>query len=186
MRGKLGLRQRALPPPGAQPPSEVAGAPFARCHEKPHLCKRTIIAHPLEGSDIAPPPVHSGSMIPRFGLRIGAALAAFVALVLTIAPADWLAGLLNVSGADATNFLVRRYAASATVALFVATAAIARNTAPEKAALLALSAWFAVQGMVAVWGVVFGYAGGFAWAAVVADPIIAAWFFILSARAAKD
>jgi len=124
-------------------------------------------------------------MTPRSGLIMGAAFAALVALVLAFAPADWLAGLLGVSGADATSFLVRRYAASATAALFVSTAAIARQTAPSRAALLALSAWFGVQGLVAVWGIASGHVGGLAWIAIVADPLIAGWFIALSAKVAK-
>lgn len=125
-------------------------------------------------------------MTPRSGLIAGAVLAAFVALVLAFVPAGWLAGLLNVSGADATSFLVRRYGASATAALFVSTAAIVQKTAPARAALLALSAWFGVQGLVAMWGISFGHVGGLAWAAVVADPLIAGWFIALSVKAAKD
>ena len=75
-------------------------------------------------------------MTPRSGLTMGAAFAALVALVLAFVPADWLAGLLGVSGADATTFLVQRYGASATAALFVLTAAIACQTVPSRAALL--------------------------------------------------
>jgi hypothetical protein len=125
-------------------------------------------------------------MTPRSGLIVGAALAALVALVLAFVPADWLAGLLSVSGADATSFLVRRYGASATAALFVSTAAIVLKTAPSRAALLALSAWFGVQGLVAIWGIAFGSVGGLAWLAVVADPLIAGWFIALAAKVAKD
>ena len=125
-------------------------------------------------------------MTPRSGLIVGAALAALVALVLAFVPADWLAGLLDVSGADATSFLVQRYGASATAALFVSTAAIAQQTAPSRAALLALSAWFGVQGLVAIWGIALGHVGGLAWVAVVADPLIAGWFIALSVKAAKD
>lgn len=125
-------------------------------------------------------------MTPRSGLIAGAALAALVALVLAFVPAGWLAGLLNVSGADATSFLVRRYGASATAALFVSTAAIVQKTAPARAALLALSAWFGVQGLVAIWGIAFGHVGGLAWLAVVADPLMAGWFIALSAKVAKD
>lgn len=141
-----------------------------------------MIALPSEGSDIVRSTGHSGGMTPRSGLIVGAALAAFVTLVLAFAPADWLAGLLDVSGADATSFLVRRYGASATAALFVATAAIARQSAASRAALLALSAWFGVQGLVAVWGIVSGHVGGLAWVAVVADPLISWWFIALSAK----
>jgi hypothetical protein len=121
-------------------------------------------------------------MTPRFGLITGVALAAFVALVLAFAPADWLAGLLGGSGVDATSFLVRRYGASATAALFVSTAAIAAHVAPSRAALLALSVWFGAQGLVALWGLAFGHVGGLAWAAVVADPLIAGWFIALSVK----
>lgn len=124
-------------------------------------------------------------MTPRSGLTMGAAFAALVALVLAFVPADWLAGLLGVSGADATTFLVQRYGASATAALFVLTAAIACQTVPSRAALLSLSAWFGVQGLVAVWGIAFGRVGGLAWVAVVADPLIAGWFIVLSAKVSK-
>jgi hypothetical protein len=141
-----------------------------------------MMSLPSEGSDIVRSAEHSSRMTPRFGLIMGAALTALVALVLAFVPADWLAGLLGVSGVDATSFLVRRYGASATAALCVSTAAIAVQAAPSRAALLALSAWFGVQGLVAVWGLAFGHVGGLAWAAVVADPLIAGWFIALSAK----
>ena len=48
-----------------------------------------------------------------------------------------------------------------------------------------LSAWFGVQGLVAVWGIAFGRVGGLAWVAVVADPLIAGWFIALSAKVSK-
>ena len=85
-------------------------------------------------------------MNPRYGLTVGAAIAAGVGLFLAIAPTSWLEELLEVRGADATSFLVRRYAASATAALFVVTTAIARRTNPQRAALLGLATWFGVQG----------------------------------------
>ena len=121
-------------------------------------------------------------MNPRHGLTAGAVIAAVVGLFLAVASAAWFEGLLDVSGADATTFLVRRYEASATVALFVVTAAIGLQANPQRAVLLALSAWFGVQGVVALSGVVSGTVGGLAWAAVFADPLIAAWFFALSGR----
>jgi hypothetical protein len=124
-------------------------------------------------------------MTPRFGLITGAALTSFVALVSAFVPVDWLAGMLGVSGVDATSFLLRRYGGSATAALCVSTAAIARHAAPARAALLALSAWFSVQGLVALWGLAFGQVGGLAWVAVVADPLIARWFIALSAKVDK-
>jgi hypothetical protein len=123
-------------------------------------------------------------MTPRFGVITGAALAAGVALVLAFVPADWLAGLLGVSGGDATSFLVRRYGASATAALCVSTAAIAAHAAPSRAALLGLSTWFGIQGLVALWGLAFSDVGGLAWVAVVADPLIAGWLIALSAKVA--
>ncbi|HLA14275.1 MAG TPA: hypothetical protein VJZ25_04560 [Gemmatimonadaceae bacterium] len=92
-----------------------------------------MMALPSEGSDIVRSAEHSSRMTPRFGLITGAALAALVALVLAFVPADWLAGLLGVSGVDATTFA-------------------------------------------------FGHVGGLAWAAVVADPLIAGWFIALSAK----
>ena len=85
-------------------------------------------------------------------------------------------------GADATSFLVRRYAASATAALFVVTTAIARRTNPQRAALLGFATWFGVQGVVAIWGVGTGTVGGLAWVAVFADPLIAAWFVMWASR----
>lgn len=121
-------------------------------------------------------------MNPRYGLIAGAAVAGVVALILAIAPAGWLAGLLDMTDAEATTFLVRRYAASATVALFVATTGIALGATPQRAGLLAVATWFAVQGVVAVWGIVSGTAGGLAWLAVFSDPLIAAWFLALSGK----
>lgn len=145
-----------------------------------------MIALPSEGSDTIPSTEHSSRMTPRFGLITGAALAACVALVLAFVPADWLAGLLGVSGVDATSFLVRRYGASATAALCVSTAAIAAHAAPSRAALLALSAWFGVQGLVALLGLASGHVGGLAWVAVVADPVIAGWFIALAAKSPNN
>jgi hypothetical protein len=91
--------------------------------------------------------------------------------------------MLDTSGADATTFLVRRYGASATAALAVTTAIIARGGAPQRAALLGVAAWFGGQAVVAVWGLASGTVGGLAWLAVFADPLIAAGFLALSARA---
>jgi hypothetical protein len=119
---------------------------------------------------------------PRYGLPVGAAIAAGVGLFLAIAPMSWLEELLDVRGADATSFLVRRYAASATAALFVVTTAIARRTNPQRAALLGFATWFGVQGVVAILGVASGAVGGLAWLAVLADPLIAAWFLMWASR----
>jgi hypothetical protein len=101
-------------------------------------------------------------------------------VVLAIAPATWLADMLDVAGDDAATFLVRRYAASATAALAVVTIAIVRRTEPRKAVLLGYATWFGGQAVIAWWGVISGSAGGLAWAGVVADPLIAAWFLVLS------
>lgn len=121
-------------------------------------------------------------MNPRYGLTAGAAIAAGAGLFLAIAPTSWLEELLDVRGADATSFLVRRYAASATAALFTVITAIARRTNPQRAALLGLATWFGVQGVVAILGVGTGTVGGLAWLAIFADPLIAAWFLMLSSR----
>jgi hypothetical protein len=121
-------------------------------------------------------------MNPRYGAIAGAVIAASVAMVLAVAPAGWLADMLGVSGHDATTFLIRRYAASATAALAVVTIAAARRTDPTRAVLLGLGTWFGVQAVTAWWGTLAGEVGGFAWLAVVADPLIAAWFLLLSRR----
>jgi hypothetical protein len=113
-------------------------------------------------------------------------MTAAVALVLAIAPAGWMAELLDVASADATAFLTRRYAASATAALFVVTIAVMRGGSPRRAGLLALATWFAVQGVVAVVGLVSGTVGGLAWAAVLADPLLAAWFLVLARNVQRD
>jgi hypothetical protein len=123
-------------------------------------------------------------MNPRFGLLAGALITASAALVLAFAPVSWLASLLDVSSDAVTTFLVRRYGASATAALFVVVAAAERGAIARRATLLGLATWFAVQGAVAVWGIVSGAVGGLAWLAMIADPLIAAWFFVLSARCA--
>ncbi|HEX6336914.1 MAG TPA: hypothetical protein VFZ85_08170 [Jiangellaceae bacterium] len=125
-------------------------------------------------------------MNPRHGLLAGAAIAGTVALVLAIAPTSWLADMLDVAGDDATAFLVRRYAASATAALFVAITGIAQGARPHRAGLLAVAVWFTVQGLVAVVGIVSGTVGGFAWLAAFADPLIAAWFFVLSGNVHRN
>ena len=121
-------------------------------------------------------------MHPRHGLITGASIAGVVAVVLAFAPTDWLAELLAVDGPDATTFLVRRYAASATAAVFVATASIARRAEPRRASLYALATWFGVQGAVAVAGVLSSTVGGLVWVAIVADPALALWFLTLTKR----
>jgi hypothetical protein len=141
---------------------------------------------PEKGIDAIPLWAHAGSVNPRYGLIAGAAIAGFAALVLAIVPAGWLADLLDVAGDDATAFLVRRYAASATAALLVVTASIARGADPQRAVLLALATWFAVQGIVAIVGIATGTVGGLAWLAVVADPLLAAWFFALSRNVQRN
>src|SRR5918994_5423725 len=135
---------------------------------------------PRKGIDVIPFRVQDGSVNPRYGLIAGAAVGGAVALVLAIAPASWLADLLDVSGEDATTFLMRRYAASATAALFVATIGTVRGASPQRTGLLAMAIWFGAQGLVAVVGVVSGTVGGLAWVAIFVDPLIAAWFFALS------
>jgi hypothetical protein len=119
-------------------------------------------------------------MNPRYGVLAGAAIAAVVAAVLAVVPAAWFGDMLDVEGRDATTFLVRRYAASATAALAVVTIATARRTDPMRAVLLGLSTWFGVQTVTAWLGIIAGAVGGFAWLAVLADPLIAAWFLLLS------
>jgi hypothetical protein len=141
---------------------------------------------PGKGIDFAPYRGHAGNVNPRSGLIAGAAIAGAVALVLLIAPTEWLADRLDVTGEDATTFLIRRYAASATAALFVATAGLVRGARPHQTGLLALAAWFTVQGVVAMVGVASGTVGGLVWLAVFIDPFIAAWFFALSRTAQRN
>jgi hypothetical protein len=88
--------------------------------------------------------------------------------------------MLDVAGRDATAFLVRRYAASATAALAVVAIAVLRRADPYRAVLLGLGTWFAVQAATAGWGAVSGTVGRLVWLAVVADPLLATWFLILS------
>lgn len=85
--------------------------------------------------DAAATAVHSWPVNPRHCLVVGATAAALAAVVLATAPATWLADMLDVDGGDATTFLVRRYAASATAALAVVTVAILRRTDPRRAVL---------------------------------------------------
>jgi hypothetical protein len=137
---------------------------------------------PQQGIDGAGAAVHADAMNPRHGLIAGAATAALVAVVLATVPVAWLADMLEVADGDATAFLFRRYAASATAALAVLTIAVGRRTDPHRAVLLGLSTWFGAQAVTAWWGVISGTVGGLAWLAVVADPLIAACFLILSRR----
>src|SRR5687767_3421237 len=60
---------------------------------------------------------HAGAMSPRYGLVIGAAMASLAAVALAGVPVSWLEAMLDTAGGEATTFLVRRYAASATAAL---------------------------------------------------------------------
>jgi hypothetical protein len=119
-------------------------------------------------------------MNPRYGVIAGAAIAALAAIVLAVVPAAWLVEMLDVGGHDATAFLVRRYAVSATAALAVVAIATAWRTDPGRAVLLGLSTWFGVQAVAAWWGLITGKVGGFAWLAIAADPLIAAWFLFLA------
>jgi hypothetical protein len=122
----------------------------------------------------------------HFPLVVGATIAAGVALVLALAPGDWLAGPLELAETDATSFLLRRYAASATLALAVVAGVVALRGDPIRAALLGFGTWFAVQALVAILGIVSGTVGGLAWLALFADPAIAAWFFVLAGRRPVD
>jgi hypothetical protein len=121
-------------------------------------------------------------MSPRYGLVIGAAMATLAAVALAGVPVSWLEAMLDTAGGEATTFLVRRYAASATAALAVVTVGIVRRAHPRRAVLLGLSTWFGIQAVTAWWGIISGLVGGFAWAAVVADPLLAAGFLVLSRR----
>ncbi|MDP4510542.1 hypothetical protein [Nonomuraea turcica] len=113
-------------------------------------------------------------------LVAAAVLTGGVAVALAVLPTSMLGSLLDVDGPAATAFLVRRYAVSATAALCVAIIGIARRSSPERAALLAVATWFAVQGIVALLGLATGDVGGLAWVAVVADPLLAAGFLLAS------
>jgi hypothetical protein len=141
-------------------------------------------ALPHEGIDPDGVTVHAQRMNPRHGVIAGATIAALVAVVLVVTPAAWLADML-VAGPDATTFLLRRYAASATAALAVVTIATARHTDPKRAVLLGLSTWFGVQTVTAWWGIIGGAVGGFAWLAMFADPLVAAWFLFLSRKSSS-
>jgi hypothetical protein len=101
-------------------------------------------------------------MSPRYGLVIGAAMATLAAVALAGVPVSWLEAMLDTAGGEATTFLVRRYAASATAALAVVTVGIVRRARPRRAALLGLSTWFGVQAVTAWWGIISGLVGGFA------------------------
>lgn len=111
-------------------------------------------------------------------------MALFAAAVLATAPVTWLEDLLAAGDHDATTFLVRRYAASATAALAVAAiaVAVAGHTNARGAVLLGLSTWFGVQAVAAWWGLASGTVGGFAWVAMIADPFLAGWFLILARK----
>lgn len=141
---------------------------------------------PEKGIEVVPLWIQTASVNPRHGLLAGATIAGTVALVLAIAPTSSLADLLNVAGDDATAFLVRRYAASATAALFVAITGIVRGASPHRTGLLAVAVWFSVQGLIAVIGIVSGTVGGLVWLAAFVDPLIAAWFFVLSGNVQRN
>lgn len=125
-------------------------------------------------------------MNPRLGLKIGALITGVATLVLIIAPSDWFADLLAISDQDVASFLVKRYAASSTAALFVFVGSTAMRRDAESSALLALSTWFAIQAGVAIWGVSTGIVGGMAWTAAFSDPLLAIWFYMLSRKAAPQ
>lgn len=119
----------------------------------------------------------------RFGLIVVAVLTGVVAVVLLVLPSALMADLMALSPESAADFLVRRYAVSATVGLCLA-ALMARTGAPAANALYGgVSAWFAVQGAVALWAVISGTASGVIWLALAADPVLAVAFLVLARRA---
>lgn len=122
-------------------------------------------------------------MQPRTSLTIGATLAAGVALILALVPGEVIAALLSLAPDDATTFLVRRYAASATAAMAVTSLGITRGHSPQRSALLGLATWFGVQALIIVAGLATGVVGGLAWLAALGDPALAAWFAIFAHRA---
>jgi hypothetical protein len=85
-------------------------------------------------------------MTPRHGLIFGFFVAAAVALALAVAPTRIFEDLPEVSTADATSFLLRRYGASATAAVAVFAASVLRGGNVDRGSLLALGTWFIVQG----------------------------------------
>jgi hypothetical protein len=154
-------------------------------HDGPYLVPESA-SLPEKGIDIIPCWVQACTVNPRYGLIAGAVIAGAVALVLATAPASWLADLLDITGEDAATFVMRRYAASATAALFVIATAIVQGASPHRAGLLAFAVWFSVQALVATVGIATGTVGGLAWLAVFIDPLIAAWFFVLSRTVQRD
>jgi hypothetical protein len=122
---------------------------------------------------------------PRHVIVAGMVLTGGVALALAVLPTRWLTSLLDVDGPAATAFLVRRYAVSATAALYVTLAGIVRHSSPERTALRALATWFGVQGVVALLGLLTGDVGGMAWVAAAVDPLLAAGFLVASRGAAS-
>jgi hypothetical protein len=137
---------------------------------------------PQQGSDTIPFLAHHHKMNRRFPFAIGTAMAGGIALVLGAAPVHWLAGLLELTEGETAAFLLRRYAASASLALAIAAYAAASGVESGRALFLGFGAWFAGQGLVAVAGLVSGTAGGLIWLAVVADPLVALWFFVLARK----
>jgi hypothetical protein len=128
------------------------------------------------------PFVNDPRCMERLGLIAVAVLTGFVSLALLVLPSALVGYLMALSPEIAADFLVRRYAVSATAGLCVA-ALMARTRAPAaKAVYGGVSAWFAVQGAVALWAVISGVAGGAIWLALVADPVLAMAFFVLSRR----
>ena len=121
-------------------------------------------------------------MEPRHGLAVGSLVATVAAAVFMLAPVSWFGDVLEVSGDDASRFLVRRYASSATAALAVVAIGAWREIGSLRATLLGFAAWFGVQGSIAIWGLVAGTVGGVAWLAAVADPLLCAWFSFLAGR----
>jgi hypothetical protein len=138
---------------------------------------------PSPGIDTVPRAVDSDDVNPRSALALGAVLAGATAAALALLPTSWLSSMLEVGEDDAASFLVRRYAVSATAALCVVGAGLARGADPARTGLLAFAVWFAGQGIVAASGLATGAVGGLAWLAVAVDPVIAAWFYAQRSRA---
>jgi hypothetical protein len=122
----------------------------------------------------------------RAALVLGTAAALGGTAFLVVAPPAWMAAQLELAEADASAFLLRRFAASATAGLAVTGVSALRGVDARPAALAGLAAWFGGQALTAFGGLVSGTVGGVARFSAVLDPAMAAVLGLAAHRARQD
>lgn len=119
-------------------------------------------------------------------LIFGSLAMASASLLFGFFPARWTATLLQVPPDYAVDLLLKRYAASASAAILALTLCALWHIPFKRSLLLGFSIWFIAQAFAAGWGLIAYEAGGFAWLAVLADPLLSLWFFTMFIWSGRD